>query len=235
MGAWSSPNQSISFAAPTQATTTACNLQVGENILVWTINGGACGQYAVDTVIVDYMVLTATNDETNIPFAGSGFVNVLFNDNIQGPASVTIDQEPEHGTVKIGSSGTLTYDADINFVGVDSAIYKVCQEGCACAFATVYFNVGEDAKCEVPTIITPNHDGMNDAFVIPCLAEDGAYLNNVVSIFNQWGDEVYHAEPYKNNWQGTFDGEDLPPSTYFYILDLGNGEKPMSGYLIIQR
>lgn len=235
VGAWTSPNPAITFAAPTQATTTACNLQTGSNILVWTINSGACGHHSVDTVIVTYMVLTAVNDETSIPFAGSGFVNVLFNDNIQGTATVSIDQEPLHGTVKVGPGGTLTYDADINFVGLDSAIYKVTQEGCSSAFATVYFNVGEDAKCEVPSIITPNRDGMNDAFIIPCLAENGIHPKNVLSIFNQWGDEVYHASPYKNDWEGTFDGQDLPPSTYFYILDLGNGEKPMSGYLIIQR
>ncbi|MBI5916067.1 MAG: gliding motility-associated C-terminal domain-containing protein, partial [Bacteroidetes bacterium] len=85
------------------------------------------------------------------------------------------------------------------------------------------------------SIITPNNDGVNDAFVIPCLANIDRYPNSTVSIFNQWGDEVFHAEPYLSDWEGTFDGEDLPASTYFYIIDLGNGEKPMSGYLIIQR
>jgi gliding motility-associated-like protein len=118
---------------------------------------------------------------------------------------------------------------------LDSATYKVCQEGCACATAVVFFYVGEDATCTVPTIITPNKDGMNDAFIVPCLAEGDRYPSNMVSIFNQWGDEVFHAAPYQNDWEGSFDGEDLPPSTYFYIIDLGNGEKPMSGYLIIQR
>ena len=76
---------------------------------------------------------------------------------------------------------------------------------------------------------------MNDAFIIPCLAEGDKYPNSLVGVFNQWGDEVFHAEPYLNDWEGTFDGEDLPPATYFYIIDLGNGEKPMTGYLIIQR
>ncbi len=235
VGTWSSPNSAITFAAPTQSTTTACNLQVGENILVWTINGGACGENSFDSIIVDYVVLTATNDETSIPFAGTGFVNVLFNDNILGAATASIVTPPAHGTIELGSSGILTYEADINFVGLDSATYKVCQEGCACATAVVFFYVGEDATCTVPTIITPNKDGMNDAFIIPCLADGGRHPNNVVSIFNQWGDEVFHAAPYNNDWEGTFDGEDLPPSTYFFIIDLGNGEKPMSGYLIIQR
>lgn len=235
VGAWSSPNQSITFATPTEASTTVCNLTPGENILIWTINNGACGHYSVDTVIVDYAILTATDDVASIPFAGSGFVNVLFNDNVFGIATVSIEIPPSHGTIEMDDNGLLTYQADVNFVGQDIATYQVCQEGCACATAVVTFNVGEGAKCEVPTIITPNDDEMNDAFIIPCLADGSAFPNSTVSIFNQWGDEVFHASPYNNDWRGTFDGEDLPPSTYFYIVDLGTGEKPMSGYLIIQR
>ena len=194
----------------------------------------------MDTLFVNYTIPQAGDDEINIPFATSGFTDILANDNLSNPdaSTISIELQPENGTVELGTGVAkhiLTYTPDINFVGLDSAIYMVCQEGCTCATATVYFNVGKDAKCEVPSIITPNNDRMNDAFIIPCLAEDGTYPNNVLSIFNQWGDEVYHAEPYKNNWEGTFDGEDLPASTYFYIIDLGNGEKPMSGYLIIQR
>jgi gliding motility-associated-like protein len=234
-GSWASATPGVSFAAPTQASTTACNLQPGENILIWTINDGACGHHSVDSVVVDYAVLTAEDDEATVPFAGEGFVNVLFNDDIFGTATVSVVEEPANGTLTVGQNGLLTYQADINFVGDDVAVYEACQEGCSCVTATITFHVGEDADCVVPSIITPNGDGMNDAFVIPCFAEGEAYPNSTVSIFNQWGDEVFHAEPYANNWQGTFDGEDLPASTYFYIVDLGNGDEPMTGYLIIQR
>ncbi|MBI1225771.1 MAG: T9SS type B sorting domain-containing protein [Bacteroidetes bacterium] len=239
-GYWSSPNPGINIITPTSAITSVENLVPGQNILIWTIYGGACGQQSVDTLFVNYTIPQAGDDEINVPFATSGFTDILANDNLSDPDATTISIElaPEHGTATLGTGVAkhiLTYIPDVNFVGLDSAIYEVCQEGCTCAMATVYFYVGDDAKCDVPSIITPNDDGINDAFIIPCLAEDGSFPNNVVSIFNQWGDEVYHASPYNNNWEGTFDGEDLPPSTYFYIIDLGNGEKPMSGYLIIQR
>jgi gliding motility-associated-like protein len=60
--------------------------------------------------------------------------------------------------------------------------------------------------------------------------------NSRVSIFNRWGDEVYRSPvPYPNDWSGTFNGEDLPVDTYFYILDLGDGSQPIAGYLMIQR
>jgi gliding motility-associated-like protein len=234
-GMWSSPDSDISFVTPTAANTVVQNLQPGENILIWTIYGGACGENSVDSIILNSASLAPANDEVTVPFAGTGIVNVLFNDNILEPATVTIQQNPAHGTLVLGSDGLMTYDADINFVGEDVATYEVCQEGCGCATATITFNVGGDATCDIPSIITPNNDAMNDAFIVPCLAEGDKYPKNVVSIFNQWGDEVFHAAPYGNDWEGTFDGEDLPPATYFYIIDLGNGDKPMSGYLIIQR
>lgn len=239
VGVWSSPDPNIDFASPTSASTLATNLQSGDNILVWTINGGACGDHSVDTVIVNYnfIPLAATDDYVTVPFDGEQSIGVLFNDNVPLSSSIEIIEQPSHGTLKIGLNGQVTYDADVNFLGTDEAIYSVCRVGCGCDTATIFFNVrlDQEDECKVPTIITPNGDQMNDAFIIPCLSDGGIYPNSVVSIFNQWGDEVYHAEPYKNDWQGTFDGEELPASTYFYIIDLGNGEKPMSGYLIIQR
>ncbi len=234
-GAWSSPNSEIVFDLQTQPSTRVCGLEPGENILIWTIYGGACGEYSVDTVIVEYSVLMAMGDETNVQFLDEGFVNVLFNDNFLGTVNVSIVEPPVHGTLELGSNGIVTYQSTTNFIGRDSAVYRLCQEGCACVTATITFRVGSDAECEIPSIITPNNDGMNDAFIIPCLGEGDRYPSSVLSIFNQWGDEVFHAEPYQNDWEGTFDGEDLPPATYFYIIDLGNGEKPMTGYLIIQR
>ncbi|MBK7344657.1 MAG: gliding motility-associated C-terminal domain-containing protein [Saprospiraceae bacterium] len=113
--------------------------------------------------------------------------------------------------------------------------YQVCSQKCpgVCAEAIVTLTIGLDARCDVPTIITPNNDGVNDFLVVPCLVLQDEYPNNRLSIFNQWGDEVYVASPYQNNWSGTYGGQILPPGTYFYILDLQDGEVPVSGFLLI--
>ena len=91
-------------------------------------------------------------------------------------------------------------------------------------------------SCEVPTIFTPNNDGVNDAFIVPCLFDDTVYPNSQLIVVNRWGDEVYRSTlPYKNDWMGTYNGEDLPVGTYFYILDLGNGQPAVSSFFLIQR
>jgi len=108
--------------------------------------------------------------------------------------------------------------------------------GCVDATATVTIAVGEGAACKAPNIITPNNDGVNDTFVVPCLLDMDAFPNSQVSIFNRWGDEVFRSStPYRSDWNGTFNGEDLPADTYFFLIKLGNGSEPMAGFVVIQR
>jgi len=55
-------------------------------------------------------------------------------------------------------------------------------------------------------------------------------------IYNQWGDQVFHAQPYNNDWQGTYNGDDLPVGTYYYVIDLNDGTTPQFvGFLVLER
>lgn len=83
----------------------------------------------------------------------------------------------------------------------------------------------EDGLGIVPELITPNGDNQNDFFEIKGL---GKFTNNSLQIFNRWGNMVYSAAPYLNNWNGmpnaagkTGSGR-LPSGTYFFLLELGD-------------
>lgn len=71
-------------------------------------------------------------------------------------------------------------------------------------------------SCNVPNIITPNDDGLNDELKIPCLSDDNP--DSELLVFNEWGDRVYYAKPYKNNWKGTYKNNNLPDGTYYYLF-----------------
>lgn len=95
--------------------------------------------------------------------------------------------------------------------------------------------------CEVfvPQGISPNGDGVNDLLIIPQIDE---FPDNSILIFNRWGNKVFAKEPYDNSWQGqateniVINGDDkLPAGTYFYIFDLGDGSKPLTGYIYLKR
>ena len=55
-------------------------------------------------------------------------------------------------------------------------------------------------------------------------------------IFNRWGSRVFGRKHYLNQFEGRDDkGNNLPDGTYYYVLDLGNGSKPVKGYFVINR
>ena len=62
---------------------------------------------------------------------------------------------------------------------------------------------------------TPNGDGINDKWLIT----NGNCLTNAsVEVFNRYGSSVYQSNDYKNDWTGTYKGENLPDGTYYYII-----------------
>ncbi len=236
VGMWTSPDPSLRFTTPTDPKTNVCNLKVGNNILIWTINKGACGHFSVDSVIISYQFAPQLqDDQLNIPFNGTGRLNVLSNDKILGSYKLNIKKRPDNGTLTFDQNGEMTYQPNRAYVGRDVITYEICIDNCKCVTANVNITIGDQAACTPPTIITPNRDGINDAFIVPCMGNGTLYPKSRVSIFNQWGDEVFRAAPYRNDWEGTYDGEDLPAGTYFFIVDFGTGEKPLSGFLVLQR
>ncbi|MEM0993195.1 MAG: gliding motility-associated C-terminal domain-containing protein, partial [Bacteroidota bacterium] len=238
VGAWSSPNGKINFNDRDDPGTLICDLDVGENVLVWTADNGGCGDASRDTVIVNYQPLALANSDTiSVSFAGISEVNVIANDNLASASfTVTVMDMPSNGTLEILSDGIFQYQADSNFGGMDGFSYELCTAGCECSIAEVIINVGGDVACaNIPSIITPNNDNINDEFIIPCLSGDSQFPENELIIFNQWGDEVYRARDYQNDWRGTYNSEDLPDGTYYYVMNFGDGSRPVSGFFLLQR
>ena len=82
-------------------------------------------------------------------------------------------------------------------------------------------------------LLTPNDDGYNDLLIFEGLEQ---FPNNFLRIFNRHGHEVYKSDgAYNNDWGGTYQdtNEMLPDGTYYYVLDLGNGDKSKRGYITI--
>ena len=51
----------------------------------------------------------------------------------------------------------------------------------------------------IPEGFSPNGDGINDLFVIRGIE---IYPQNSIEIYNRWGNIVYKASPFQNNWYG---------------------------------
>nr|HPH18504.1 gliding motility-associated C-terminal domain-containing protein [Haliscomenobacter sp.] len=238
-GRWTSLTQGVTIPNPDDPKAQARNLSIGTNVFVWEVDNGICGRDSRDTVVVTYKRSPkAVNDEVNGNFGIELPINVLLNDTVPTNTQVTIIRAPFNGILTTKGNGLFSFLPRTNFVGEDKFLYELCSAGCACSQAEVSIEIGSgsDEVCKIPSVITPNNDLVNDVFTVPCLLDATAYPESQVIIFNRWGDEVYRSgKPYKNTWSGTYNGEDLPADTYFYLVDFGKGEKPKNGFLVIVR
>ena len=238
-GQWSMMDEDtqVEILNPNEEATAANELEVGENILLWSIQSGACGITSQDTLVVTYLVGPETQDD-----AYSAVINTSVNENMirndllnTDSFSIVLVEDVSNGSLEVNDDGTFVYTPNQGFVGVEEFTYLLCNEHCLdqCSESVVRMSIGADANCVAPDIITPNNDGLNDSFIVPCLSN---YEGSNLCVYNRWGDEIFHSEDYKNDWEGTYKGDDLPVGTYFYVLKVNDGsDSIMKGYIFIQR
>jgi gliding motility-associated-like protein len=89
-------------------------------------------------------------------------------------------------------------------------------------------------KSGIPNLVTPNGDNSNDTWEVLGLNK---FPNNELEIFNRWGDKVFDAKPYTNNWKGTNkNGEELLTGPYYYLLKLNDPKNTVfSGSVTVLR
>lgn len=126
-------------------------------------------------------------------------------------------------------NATVFYMEEYEDTRYNVNIFDLCGN-----FYQAFIEVGlQDCEIIIPNIITPNNDGVNDAFHVANLE---FHTNTKLKIFNRWGNLVYETEDYNNNWRGTKNnGTELADGTYFYILTLTTEDKVFEGTVQIAR
>lgn len=204
--------------------TNASNCSQSDSVLVTVYNTGSLG---------------AENDSAYLENTQSISVNVALNDN-GNVSSASIIGGPNHGQATIIGT-TVAYDPQDGYVGYDTLYYVICDNFCSsvCDTAMVVFRITEEIVIDVPGGFSPNGDGINDLFVISGLEK---YPENELYIYNRWGELVYSANPYTNNWDGTSNnpnrtlfGKEVVDGTYFYVLKLNATDEPLRGSLELRR
>ena len=85
---------------------------------------------------------------------------------------------------------------------------------------------------QIPNVITPNDDGINDFFFVNELL----FFKPVhLIVYNRWGMKVFEDDEYDNKWDGdNLQSRPLPEGTYFYVLDF-TGAESVHGFIVIIR
>ncbi|HWZ02708.1 MAG TPA: gliding motility-associated C-terminal domain-containing protein, partial [Mucilaginibacter sp.] len=99
---------------------------------------------------------------------------------------------------------------------------------------SIIITLSPASQCSViiPNAFTPNGDGINDLWNITALQ---AYPGCIISIYNRYGALIYNSVNYAKAWDGTVNGKKLAVGTYYYVIDLKNGKKPLAGSVTILR
>jgi gliding motility-associated-like protein len=215
---WTYPN---GFSSSLQRVTTSSVLLGKSDWLRLTTTVGGCTfKDSVYINIIGQPIVVNDNYETNRLLNG----NVITNDTFaKGQKyTVTLMSNVGSGTLVLNKNGTFIYNPTTDSTFTVSFVYKVCYDACpsSCQIGICYIKLLSNQRKEATAtnVITPNGDGVNETLTILNFDANAADNKSNITIYNQWGDVVYRAEPYRNDWSGTFQDKPLPDGTYYFVF-----------------
>ncbi|MFK7809186.1 MAG: gliding motility-associated C-terminal domain-containing protein, partial [Saprospiraceae bacterium] len=236
------PGESGDFVLFSAQADTVCVLYTGVAIGIDTACYEICDEFGFcdTTILIVETILDpngigpiAVDDDTTGLINTATIIDVIDNDTLNGSlADIVIITDPNNGIAVLNSDFTISYVPDAEFCGeLDSFMYVLITSS-GTDTATVYIDVFCD-ELTVYTGFSPNEDGVNDGLSIKGI---NSFPNNLVRIYNRWGNEVFKQKGYSNDepWKALWQGKDLPDGTYFYVIDDGEGRQ-YSGYVQIHR
>ena len=145
----------------------------------------------------------------------------------------SIDITPYGGTMPytfLWSNGQITEDLQNIQMGeysVSITDFNGCEK---LESISVSFD-GSDNCLFMPTLFTPNGDGIHDTWLIDGL---DLYPDILVQVFNRWGQLLFESKGYSDPWDGTYNGNALPIGAYYYMINLNNNTEPLNGTITIK-
>ena len=235
VGQWSSPSN-VFVEDSSSITSIASNFTQDTTMMIWSLSNGFCVDYSSDTmyVILDATWPVALMDSFNLISDGTiSTVDVILNDTLPSNWDIFIQTPMTDGLMRNLNNGR--FEIEINQTVLNQYfVYEICNTDCPniCDTALVRIAIQPVGDCYAPTAFTPNNDGQNDFFVIPCLenTNERAHLR----IFNRWGSLVFETDNYISTWDGTHQNQPLPDGVYFYILQI-EVKTPQNGSIEIKR
>jgi len=177
---------------------------------VFVIGSNSCSADTSESIYIDVITLpkVAAGVDTTIELGQT----VVLETKASGTGSLVYNWSPNY-FLNFTNVPNPTYSGPdtTTFVVMVTDIY-----GCW-GTDTITVNVFVPDNVLLPNIITADGDGKNDLWILNYKINlDGSNL----IIFNRWGETVYEAESYANNWDGTYKatGNKLPDDTYYYVL-----------------
>ncbi len=237
-GVWTTLSGNGTFVDSSDPETIFVAAEYGTDTLIWTISTGVCR--SSDTVLItttEPPFINLPSDTVICENQQPLVLSINFSQGAQlqwnvllGAALVTSDQTttpklsglPRGLTqIEVVATNGDCEDRDTINITVNSADSPECRNN----------------EIVVPKGFSPNGDGTADFFIIENLNGRNAQLQ----IFNRWGQKVYEADSYQNDWNGSANkgivlfGEQLPEGTYYYQLNIEGEVETRKDFITLWR
>ncbi|MGK7397853.1 MAG: Ig-like domain-containing protein [Candidatus Cyclobacteriaceae bacterium M3_2C_046] len=146
---------------------------------------------------------------------------------------------PQHGNLSDQDQLCFSYNPDPEYLGQEVFQLEVCDQY-GCDTVNVFIDVLK-APVKIYEAFSPNNDDLNDYWVIDGIQH---FQDNEVIVFNRNGSPVFKMKGYNNHdkvWKGesntsfTIGKNELPNGTYYYLINLGDGEALRKGFVVLNR
>ncbi len=122
-------------------------------------------------------------------------------------------------------------------IGPKTATLTIRSESAADFMVTLSASgLSEAPPLEIFNVVTVQQNGKHDFLEIRNIE---FYNSNRVFIYNRWGGEVFKTGNYNNTsnrFVGDSDnGNELPDGTYYYVIELNDGETVENGFFLLRR
>ncbi|WP_418263289.1 T9SS type B sorting domain-containing protein [Flavobacterium faecale] len=133
--------------------------------------------------------------------------------------SVTVELENNLGPNQFSLNGASGPFQESNFFNAVAPgryeVYVKDSNNCSFDSKTIYV-IG------APQFFTPNGDGYNDYWNIKGI-DTNFNSNSIIHIYDRYGKFIKELQTLDQGWDGTYAGNQLPASDYWYTVKLGDG------------
>ena len=192
-----------------EGTTLFLSAGTNNDSYLWS-TGETTQSIAIETP--DTYTVTVTNSNS------CSVTKTIVVDQIDNPIIDRIISNNENIEVRLLNTGEFEYALN-NGLYQDSPIFELIEGG------EYTINVRGKNNCPavnrdflhfvIPKFFTPNGDNINDQFTPQGLE----FFNTVeISVFDRYGKLLVNSSDHSFNWNGTFNGNQLPASDYWYTI-----------------
>ncbi|HCF03854.1 MAG TPA: hypothetical protein DER08_05815 [Flavobacterium sp.] len=154
-------------------------------------------------------------------------------------SSIDIVDLVDFNTVTINTTGPGDYEYSMDYLnGIwqDSNIFTNVPGGIHQVFVNDKNGCGLVSKeitvLSIPKFFTPNTDGFNDYWTVKGML---SYPTAELRIFDRYGKLLKELRPTSIGWDGTFNGQPLPASDYWFVFKLDSNTPEKRGHFTLKR